>query len=238
MLRPHGIFDYKIGGAPATWPTDGLISRWSMDNTPNDSVNGFNLSAVGTPVYSSDIKKIGNYSHYFDNTNGLYTDSVKSYLIGGNPWSISLWFYAETGGSWYDPMIFFSRTTDQSWDRIYFVNQADASLTAYASINYSGGGGNISAFNVWSGSSTGYNEWHMYTLTYSKPTITAYLDAVSKGTASQTKNLRDYSQRLGFGYRPENTSFKAKGYMCAVYLYNKALSQSEINQLYNNGSGV
>jgi hypothetical protein len=241
MLRNHGIFDYKIkiGGTPTpSYPTDGLISRWSMDNTSDDSISGFNLSALGTPVYSNDIKKIGDYSHYFNNTNGLYTDSAKPYLIGGNPWTISFWYYAVTGGSWYDPMFYFSRTSDATWDRIYFVNQADASLTAYAGIQYGGSGGTISPFNVYTNPSTGYNEWHMYTLTYSKPTLTAYLDTVPKGTGSQTNNLRDYSQRLGFGYRPESTGFKAKGYMCAVYLYNKALSQSEINQLYNGGSGI
>lgn len=68
--------------------------------------------------------------------------------------------------------------------------------------------------------------------------ITNYVDT-SASSATINVDMGTTTIRMGFGYRVESTgNSKFKGYIDMAYFYNKALSASEVSQLYNGGSGI
>ena len=94
MLRPHGIFDYKIemGSTPTpSYPTDGLISRWTFDETLEDDYGSVDLTYIAlgaaSPTYADG--KIGKCI-YFAQNGGVYTDALHDYLKSYGTFSVSL----------------------------------------------------------------------------------------------------------------------------------------------------
>jgi hypothetical protein len=79
----------------------------------------------------------------------------------------------------------------------------------------------------------GVGDWHMYTGVVSVNTMVAYLDTAWKSSLTFTKTRNVKSLPLTIGSRNTVSDF-SNVYVSAVYIYNRALSDQEIQQIYNN----
>jgi hypothetical protein len=68
-IKDVAIYDFGVGGMPGDnglsiiqniyyqgiYSATGLVSKWTFNNTPNDSVGSNNLTLTGSPSYSSNV---------------------------------------------------------------------------------------------------------------------------------------------------------------------------------------
>lgn len=226
MLRNHGIFDYKVGTPTPSYPTDGLIARWTFEDSLNDVYGSNNLSSYGTIAYATG--KLGKCVDY-NNAGKSYTAAVKSYMIGGNPWSISMWWYQKSVG-YYDPLFYFVGTTNPPR---FYLHISETSGTDYW-------------YEAMDGTRVYWNQtitqgaWHHHVITFSKPDFKWYVDNGTPHTLSFNVNMKDNNQVLTFGGRADNGASQvlADAYQDNTYFYSKALSAAEVSQLWNGGDGI
>ncbi len=77
----------------------------------------------------------------------------------------------------------------------------------------------------------GYNEWHHVAGTHDGSELNLYLDGVPDGTLSSTTAIGTNTANLFIGENPEAAGRYWDGLIDDVRLYNRALSQTEINEL-------
>ncbi len=224
MIYP-GVLDYKreIAATPS-YPTDGLVSRWTFEDSLEDVYGSYDLSSSGTIAYVDGL--LGRCIDY-NNAGKSYTSAVKSAMIGGNSWSISMWWYQKDVG-YYDPLFYFVGSTNPPR---FYLHISETSATDYY---YEAMDGKRVYWNqtITSGA------WHHHVVTFSKPDYKWYVDNGSPKTLTFNVNMQDKGQVLTFGGRADNGTYLANGYQDNTYFYNKALSAEEVAQLYNNGAGV
>jgi hypothetical protein len=215
---------------PATYPTDQLIARYAVAENLNDSYGTNHLSVLsGTPVYA-DGKVSGTKGFDLSPRNWKCYKDGFSVFNGTNANSVSFWFNA-TSGDWNTNMVFgISFTYNTSQEEYFYFNSPSADIFSWRR-----GSGTGSAVRQFSGVSSG---WHHWVCVFSGNSLNLYKDTVASGTISSTFNMSS-GTRFMFGGLPENaSSYPALGIVNAFYIYNKALSTSEISQLYNGGAGV
>ena len=77
------------------------------------------------------------------------------------------------------------------------------------------------------------NRWHHLAGTYDGSKLNLYIDGVARASVAATGNIADSSARsLNIGRFSEG-GFLFKGVIDDVQIYNRALSATEIQQLYN-----
>jgi len=221
----------SLGYSPSpSYPTDGLIARYSFDDTLNDSYgsnNGFVTYPSGTPSWTYDtglINKAVKGASSGNNTLRNTTDSPIYNCSGNTAWSVSVWIKITNTSAGYQKPINFSNI---------FLGFGGSAFKPPGSLD-----GNPFLYTT---SPIGYyaadmrdNTWHHYAIVDDNSTIKLYIDT--------TERISTSSPSIGTSSRMEilaqNQSWYLNGYMDLLYLYNKALTTTEISQLYNSGSGV
>lgn len=244
MLRPHGIFDYKIemGGAPTpSYPTDGLIARWTFDSTLGNSYGRPITLGIKTGTVDFSTGKIGNCA-VFDGTDGVYTNdtSILSIFQARNTWTVAFWGVMDASRTGSGQHYFWS--CSKNADQYPFTRSQVSSIAGGLDINtarfQSSPAINQNTTPV---SKPGPVNWFHFASTFDGTRVKDYLNGSLVGTSGDdTDNMGTSNNEFGIGYRPQssNNLFKLIGKIDTMYVYNKALSQSEIEQLYNGGSGI
>jgi hypothetical protein len=233
MIR-HGILNYKQpivasgGGGGGGWPTSGLVSRWALQSDLNDSVNSYNFSCVaGTETYSAGIS--GN-ALVLNGTNGFTAahSGLANTFDSTNQWSISLWQKQTV------------TTTDVDYA---FINvNDDGSNAAYITWHVSAQYANtclMHATNCLFFPPYFNTSWHHVVILRDSTNIETYYDGDATRTGfaacSQdfgTTNFLEMNIGTGtYGSVPT-------GGIQFVYVYNRAITTTEIATLYNSGTGI
>jgi hypothetical protein len=244
MLRTNFFYStYKKTGAD--YPKDGLISRYTFDDSLNDTYGSNNgWTSLATPAeWAYETGKINQAFATKATSNATNTkktirnnSNINIYKIGEgyNTFSISLWF----------------KVTNASQDHAYIFSTN--STTTFGNLFLMGGPswkpGSVDGglwFETFSGkrihSAVDYrdNQWHHAVATYDDSFQRFYVDNVERGTAlsrssrgsvGTTTNAQIGADLYG--------SWPLNGLVDLLYFYNRALTTDEISQLYNNGDGV
>jgi len=217
---------------PPPPPTSHLIGWWKLQANLNDELGANSLSILtGSATYAA-----GHLGNAFDfgsgAENSLYciTTSIfePCFKAQDTPWSIAVWLYSyHTDNRGYI-------TTCNGGTRVGSALELDPGLDNVGnSIN--GGGVTIS------GTAFAPNEWHFFVMRYTndanRPTV--FVDNV------ESTNVTGLYPHFGAGATAydrivlgQSASGSAEGRIQHLRIYNKIISTTEINTLWNGGVGM
>jgi hypothetical protein len=210
--------------------TTSIVSYYKFDaNNSNDAV-GSNNGTDTSMSYGASYGKINDGANF--NGSAYITCGTTGVPTGDNPVTLSGWFYLTSGPS--------------SGNRVVLMGDGSPSGTNKANIgacvwNNSGTYhlGIWSNYNDYTSSlAVTLNTWHYFALTYSGSGAGyLYLDSSSQSFSISAINITSAKVVIGATADP-TPGYPITGYMDEIGLWSRALSSSEISQLYNSGAGL
>ena len=202
-----------------------LISYWKLDEASGNAVDSAGSNTGVNTGVTYGAGKINNCGDW-----GTATNSRNLKYSGGTAdtnWSINAWAYVEGGG------LIHSQSESGS-----FLYKALYIIGTQIGVDWSIGASNYSLIH----STTISVGWHMATVTYNESTLTfsLYLNGtfVTSGTSLSTPSTRTGDTVIGsFAHNlTANQGFKGKS--DEIGSWDKALTASEVTELYNGGAGL
>ena len=193
---------------------NGLQAFYKLDDTTDASGNGNALTNTGGVTFSSG--KIGNAA-VFNGTDRLYS------TFNNIPTTVSLWFKGASFGGY---KMLFSAIDNGSL--AYLVQgQGNGTFRFYSQ------SGSI----VNSNTTVDDDNWHHIVSIVSGGTISLYVDGVLDVSDSGSTGAFGATD-IGIGCYPNNNDDRLTGQIDAVGVWDRALTETEIGELYNSGSGL
>ncbi len=208
--------------------TDQLTHYYNFNANSTDSVGSSNGTDVNSPTYATG--KIGN-GFFCASASSQYTDIPNNvFPWGTNTVTINFWMKETSATVGLDAFFMVART-GQGVLLYNNVTNFDFAKPNVVSTNY-----------LWTGIDT---NWHMWTWVADGAGMRYYLDGNSTPVASNA-NATNFTDPLGdniplCAYRSGGTiqaGWYHNGAFDEMGIWTRALSTSEISQLYNSGAGL
>lgn len=211
----------------ASWGTpdvlNGIIGRWTFDDSAIDSVGTNNGVWVGTAAYSDG--KIGKAAS-LDGSSYIVISPDGRANFAVQEYTVSAWVYSY-GGYGFLPVWSYDFTSHTS---PYYAQ----SVAIYAdnhvvySWNYSGAGLNYIATST---NAVADGAWHHVVAVFSTGSQKVYVDAVPVASGSNEDTVTYYEQPVWVGHANFATAIPCL--FDDVRFYNRALSSNEVSQIFN-----
>jgi len=230
---PRNSSEYVSTIVPTGWSVDtntalntSLLAHYEWNNSDDDLKDTNELTAEGTPTYSTSVKKIGTHSVLFNSTSDKFnfTSGAPSW---GSPSAITLasWVYWSGGSSDYE-MIFDGYGNGSNVSFIMGIQDTNRKLQMYdAGVGWAESTGTITK-NTW------FHVGYSFTASAKKFYINGSLDRTVSG--SFTIGSANSHNRIGARNSGNNNY---SGYLDQTLFWNKEISAQEMSDLYNSGSG-
>lgn len=206
-------------------PTTGLVSYYKLDETSgivaNDSFGSNNLTNTGVTI--NQIGKIGN--SYLSIAGSQYLNS-SSFPTISTTISFNLWVYRTgTGTGTYPQLIGTGSYAANAGMSILITPSGDLGwIIKQDYLNFS------ASTNI------PLNTWRMVTVTFDGSNVKTYIDAVLLRNNAKIATLGSTSLFRMYATQGNDGSFIGK--IDETAIYNTALTQTEIDLLYNSGNGI
>jgi hypothetical protein len=211
--------------------TQGLVGYWPFCGNANDeSGNGNNGTNNGAALTAD---RFGNANSAYEfNMNYIKVNNSGIYNFNDNL-SINVWYkISDNMGAITSNTVFVSKHEAASLDSSYVLyNENNCGPTVYQTdVN-----GNIGYIRNSAFCDT--SSWHMLTLTFNNPNMTMYLDGIYYSTIS-ANSINQTTLPLVFGGANNSSNTddiigSMKGKLDDIGIWNRALTQQEITNLYN-----
>ncbi|MEJ5261800.1 MAG: LamG-like jellyroll fold domain-containing protein [Ignavibacterium sp.] len=203
----------------------GLVAHYKFDGNFIDYSGNNNHGTGFNTMFETDRFYQLNKSVYFNGTNSYVSIPNSASLSSPiNSLSISIWFYLEQAYYIHNP---FLTKSDQ-------LNQSGQFSLNYCNCTF----GNIIDLNL--GNTPNYvyhsfnlNEWYHLVVTYTGQTIKFYENGIFIGQTSFWGNIQADELPLEFGRNMPGLPDYYHGRLDDVRIYNRALSETEIQELYH-----
>ena len=210
---------------PSYVPANGLVGWWPFNGNANDESGNGNNGTVNGATLTTDRFGENNNSYQFSSSNSNYI-TINSNPIQNGPSSVSGWFYATapTGGPIFH--IGSDNGTPNNCNGYFFgfgnsANPNGNTLLIDASC--------IGTYNTgWTANS---NSWYHFTLIRDQNNLTAYINGNVVGTYNPSA-INSPSTSIFFGSTYFTNSVFFNGKIDDIAIYNRALTQQEITNLY------
>lgn len=230
-----GVLDSKkaIVVAEATYPTDGLVARWTFNDTLVSSVNNYALSVLsgGTEAYANG--KVGK-AFSFNGSTMLQNSDIYTTFSGTSSFSISLWTKINSG-DWADPWLISGNDGGSYQKEVFIIGETTSKIYAGRhSPGVSMYGASTSISNIFD------NNWHHIVYTYNGTTISIYTDNNTPNTTvpgAISINMIKFNVG-GYAAGSQSARMRNGSLLDSLYVYSRALNSTEISVLYNGGNGA
>jgi hypothetical protein len=222
--------------------TDNLLAYWKLDESSGDAADatggGQTLTNLNTVAYASGL--INNCADFGTaNTNKQLSKTTSIGYNGGiNPVSISGWLKVRTepsSGVLYDLYSVHGGTNPDNTRCI--IRYQDSSGTKQMSwVRQSSSFNNTGTYNV----TLGTSNWYHAVITFNGSTILGYLDGVERANFASTGGSGgDPTSGFSIGSNIyDSTQQSGSEYVDEVGVWSRALTSSEVTDLYNGGAGL
>ncbi len=218
---------YEKGSNLALASGRGLVGYWPMDEgtgtAANDqSGNGNNgtmyMGSTATDIHTLTGCKVGNGCATFNGTNAfIRVINSNSINPGTSNWTVSAWFYANSIAAG----IVYNKESLYEGE----VHSECGSPGCYAwQPNWAWLGQNFNAVT---------GQWILMTTVYDHNKQYLYKNGVLVYSVPQTGDMGSNTANLDFGVRSDGGSDFFNGLLDDIRIYNRALSASEIQEMYN-----
>ena len=251
---------YPTASASPTYNASGTLESNHHGDTFGLDGTTFTVNYEGTGSFGdNEIKtyeQTGSalfFANVTKNANGIYL-SVNNYTsstAGGftandeNPWSVSFWLNAQSGGDNFKTIFKFGSNSTNPGGNLTFttiatINDATSGITIFQPNTTANGATRVD----FDGAIT-TSVYHHYALTCNataSATYRLYKDGVLFGTGSMgagADQLLPFSEHLQIGdaeQPPAVGNQELNGYLQTFGIWNKQLNATEANELYNSGS--
>ena len=210
-----GLTSLYAQTVPSYVPTNGLVGWWPFNgNTNDESGNGLNGTGAGSPTLTQDRFSVASKAYSFDGIDD-YISVTRNYQ---SAFSLSIWFNPSTSPQ-YNPLV---DAFDANWE-VQLKNTRPDFVSFITSTNYQ---------EFISTQTTTNNNWYHLVCTYSSNTVTFYLNG--NQTDQYTVNpLPNNNGNYYFGASLSGTDQFYNGKLDDIGIWNRALTQQEITNLYN-----
>lgn len=219
-----------------TYPTDGLIERWTFDNDM-DGLNGNNfVNDNGTIAYTTDSPGATTKCLSFDGATSnqrikCTASDVYNTFVNKSAYSVSLWI-KNTNTSGFPKLLSTGDTrSGQPYQPLIELNSGSSKITAgrlRPAVEFESIASTVDVF--------GENIWQHVVYTYDSGYHKLYIDNTLDASLYDSATFDLAPTQIAIGYNVSD--WPLSGYISLYYLYNKALSTDEISTLYNSGEGV
>ena len=211
--------------------TSNLIAKWGFDeDAMSTSTLTYDMSGnnnIGTltngPTRTNSTCRVGNCLS-FDGVNDYVSASVSGLPLGNSARTVIAWFKATSTPK--DHNTIFAYGTGVAGKPIYLIT-----LRSTGKVYFESGSG---ADQIFSAVSKSDGNWHQVILTYDSTTVRMYVDGILEGSATAT--LETLSSAFQLGNMPWDSNYKYTGQIDDIRVYNRALSATEVQQIYNSQS--
>ncbi len=225
--------DKSSGAEPVVEVTNGLVGWWKMNGNANSEVGTVNGTPFNvTPTAGQNGQANGAYS--FNGTNS-YIQVPAGFADFTNGVSVSVWIKpaATANANGNHRIIHFGSTLSSNNDSFMLYDLAITSTLGFGT--YSGATG----YTVTATSMLVNNAWNHYVATQVGSSAVLYKNGVqvATGTGGTLPNLtRNYNFIGAFSTAYLNNSYTFNGALDDLRIYNRAVTGSEVLQLYNWGA--
>jgi len=197
--------------------TDNLQAFYKLSDLSDSSGNNRTLTNNGNVSFAAG--KLGN-AGVFDGSN--YLSSTGNAVLGTSDFSVSGWVNA---------------TNLDGSQKMYYVGGSNGFTISLMDGILHTANANVADLHDFNSSDITNNSWFHMVVKRSGPTFTAYVNGQSIGTqdSGDTIEFTGDSQFIGAYI---DGGYNIEGKIDAVGIWNRALSNAEVAELYNNGTGL
>lgn len=221
---------------PSHVPTNGLIAYWPFNGNANDLSGNAKNGTVTGAILTSDRFGSANSAYNFSGATQFITCTSISELNGSSSASFSLWVKINGNNKW--------NNCSLGCAQYLLSRDADYSSTNIG-INYGPGnklfGGRIGSngSGIGAGSTNTYtipqSTWHHIVFTIGGGFVKLYVDGVFNTSTAFNGVIPSSSGNLFFGKLPVGGyEYYLNGFLDDIGIWNRALTATEITNLYNN----
>jgi hypothetical protein len=211
-----------------------LIGYWRFDNDYNDSSGNSNHGSVGGNTSIKKFSRVGRGAAHFDTSSDYISVANSTELGGMSQLTIGAWVWLDNIDN-YDNILnkcddgvdntdlSYRLAASDNIDRSYLsiTNQAQASTYAFSNTN---------ALTL--------NRWRFIVAVYNGTSVDVYIDGVKEGVSgSTTDSIAQFTNpgnilMIGHNCNITNNNNTIDGYLDEVFIYNTALSDNEVKNIY------
>ncbi len=224
--------------------TTNIVSYYKMEGNSNDSVTTNNGTDTSIS-YNSSFGKILQGASLNGTTSFIGLPSgIYSLFNGTSNWTINAWFNIQTQPTGGTEGTIYNSTSNtaqnfQRWNAHFHAFDSDGSGTATKLKFYRANGASVIG-TITGNTTLSTGTYYMGTVTYDGSNINLYLNGSLDATAVSSTGSASTGANGRFG-KAINSSSSINywnGYLDEIGFWSRALSGSEITQLYNSGSGL
>jgi len=224
-LTYTSYIDKSKGASPNTDITNGLVGWWQLNGTTATSVGSANGTAYGAqPTVGQNSQQNTGYSF-----SGPCCRYIGVSNIGplSKTITLSAWIYPTAYPS--ERANIFMSTPFNGTDGYYFSLNSDGSMQTYWY------GASSPGYHSTGASTVPLNQWTLVTAVWDTAQVRLYTNGTLRTTVS-TVSIGSNSTQMAIGAQSFDSTRQFVGSMDDVRIYNRALSGSEVLQLYNGGA--
>ena len=210
-----------------------LVGEWRFDDgaDPTRDSSGYDnhgdLLPVGSEPTYTDNGMFGKALNFNEGTTNYINCGSASEFNLVDKFTIEAWTKKKPNDDGY---ILIKNTNDDSFRYYSFYTQGTQNRIYFHYVTAGGG-----QSELWSSVDIDDDQWHHVVLVADYPNAKLYVDSESKGNQTMNGNMISGAADLWIGNRhPDNYRFN--GIIDEVRIYNQALSLTEIQQLYAEGT--
>ena len=220
---------------PSYVPTNGLVGWWPFNGNANDESGNGNNGTVNGATLTTDRNGVANSAYSFDGTNDWIEIANNNNITITDDITLSSWVKTNGANNQNYQTIISKRESYWTWEYAltlsYHTGEIhDGKIIASRALGQGNQG------QVWSNSNYNISTWDFWVVTYNNGQIKIYLNGVLNH--SQAVSLVPNSQNcpLLFG-RNTLTDYSEQFYgsIDNIGIWNRALTDCEIKNLYNGG---
>ena len=224
LITEVSIFDYALSPSQVTTLWGGRTSVSNPMALPSPPIAYYPLgTSAWNGEYLAENNAIGDYVFDFDGVNDVVNITNSSEFNLGTSFTISGWFNFSSNK--YQGLISFDSSSTRGW----FLYQLN-----YNSIRLYDG---TNAFTLKT-SYTNTNQWDNFILNYNGTSLVFYINGLQESTQNVSINLQTNGNDGQIGNNQAGSGRYFNGKMSNVQIFNTALSLTEVETLYNNGSPI
>jgi len=217
---------FMIAGACLADLNDGLVAYYPFNGNANDESGNGKHGMVSEAALSNDRFGDSYKAYNFDGADDYIKVENLDYQFS-NALSFSVWI---------NPVNAQKGVIINKW--VYAAEDKSLTFTSDQKISFclAGPTGSLSCFTpTMSDSIIPLNQWTHLAAVYDGSAAKIYINGVLDISQSASGNIFNYDGKLYFGFNPDRIgeyNFPFKGKLDEVRIYNRALTQAEIQQLY------